>query len=146
MSTLSLTALESRWPTACSTRTPWVSTRRNDHESENGPTGCTVRPGSTMPDPADLGDFPWRAGRSAQDVGQHVLELAFGVFHGSLGAPGDEAVGANQQRPVRTDPVRGHALSTHQLHPEAIRVERYVKSLRNALRRCDPRRPVGPGK
>src|SRR5206468_2783233 len=88
---------------------------------------------------------PWRAGGPAQQAGQCLLELAFGVLRGDLGAPGDEAVGANQQRAVRTDPVRYRALNARQLHPETIRIERYAQPPRDALRGRDPCRPVGPG-
>jgi hypothetical protein len=43
------------------------------------------------------------------------------VLRGSLGAPGDEAIGADQQRAVHLEVMRGgRHFSTSQLHTEAI--------------------------
>jgi hypothetical protein len=73
-----------------------------------------------------------------------------GTGLGSLGMPGDEAIGADQQRAVRLEAMRGgrHHFSTSQLHTEAIYIhrERYATLLHHTLRSRDPRRAIGAGK
>ena len=53
---------------------------------------------------------------------ERVLACVRGVLRGSFSAPGDKAIGADQQRAVRLEAMRGgcHHFGTSQLHTEAI--------------------------
>jgi hypothetical protein len=67
-----------------------------------------------------------------------VLACVFGVIRDSLGIPGDEAIGADQQRAVRLEPMRGgrHHISTSpsSTPKRDTYIERYSKPLLCALR------------
>lgn len=84
----------------------------------------------------------WRAGLTAQDLSEHLLQHHFGSSREDAGAPGNKAIGPNEHRPLRRNAQSGQTVLFRVEHI-GLRTEAVNRQL-NAQRRLERGRSHAP--